>query len=99
MVVFEGAIVRQRRSTVEVRLRPGRHRLGRPGLQHCRQMRSVRHRMVVGPRNRHVKPVRRLRATAEVAAVMLMAAVASTVLISGWYAAAGAAVVAGIVTH
>jgi hypothetical protein len=99
MVVYESAVIRRRRTGVEVRLSHGRHRLGRPGLRHCRQMRGVRTRLVVGTRTRHARPMRPVRATAEVAAILLIAVVASTVVVSGWYAAAGAAVVAGIVTH
>ena len=74
----------------------GRHRLGEPGLKYCRHLRPVRARLVTRPqrRGRHAARVSRTRLGA---GLVLALTVTSTVLVSGWYAAAGAAVIADLV--
>jgi hypothetical protein len=75
----------------------GRHRLGSRGLHHCRELRAVRVRLANGGSTRHAAAMSRARVGAEVFALMLAAMIVSTVLVSGWYAAAGAAVIADMV--
>jgi hypothetical protein len=83
-----------------LRLGPGRHRLGTPGLRHCRDLYGVRHRLATrGGTRRHGAPVSRVRLGADAAMLLLAVVVTGTVLVSGWYAAAGAAVIAGMVAH
>jgi hypothetical protein len=85
-----------------VRPARGRHRLGNPGLRYCRHLRPVRARLVTrrsAPLTRHATPVSPARLSAELAMLLLVAMVMGTVLVSGWYAAAGAAVIAGMVAH
>jgi hypothetical protein len=82
-----------------VRPARGRHRLGKPGLKYCRHLRPVRARLTRQEVTRHAAPLSRIRLTAEVAMLLLMAMVTGTVLVSGWYAAAGAAVIAQMVTR
>jgi hypothetical protein len=90
-----------------VRLLRGKHRLGRPGLKHCRQLQGVQVNLAAGTATRHTIPkartASRARSTAslsaEIAMLVLVAVVAGTVLVSGWYAAAGAAVIADIVVR
>jgi hypothetical protein len=74
----------------------GRHRLGEPGLKYCRHLRPVRARLVTRPRRstRHTARVSRTRVSASLVVALT---VMSTVLVSGWYAAAGAAVIADMV--
>lgn len=72
----------------------GRHRLGRPGLKYCRHLRPVRARLVTRRVTRHNAHISRIRVSAS---LMLVLMAMSTVLVSGWYAAAGAAVIADIV--
>jgi hypothetical protein len=79
------------------RTRPGRHRLGQPGLRHCRDLRTVRLRLTTGRLTRHAAPVSPAQFSAQLVALILLVAVTGTVLVSGWYAAAGAAVIADIV--
>jgi hypothetical protein len=98
------------------RPRRGLHRLGRPGLSHCRQLVAVQASLVAGTSTRHAvipaartakkaaeQAASRARSTAsmsaEVATLVLVAVVAGTVLVSGWYATAGAAVIAHIVAR
>src|SRR5512146_1729827 len=78
----------------------GRHRLGAPGLKYCRHHRAVRARLV----HRRVSRRRAARISAarvsiEVAVLVTLVMIAGTVLVSGWYAAAGAAVIAGMVSR
>jgi hypothetical protein len=75
-----------------------RHRLGDPGLKHCRRLGPVRVRLVRREVTRHAAPVSPMRLGAEVAMVLAILTATGTVLVSGWYAAASAAVMAGIVT-
>ena len=77
----------------------GRHRLGRPGLKYCRHHRPVRARLVTREVTRHAAPVSPVRLSAQAAMLVVMIMIAGTVLVSGWYAAAGAAVIAGMVAH
>jgi hypothetical protein len=79
------------------RARSGRHRLGHPGLHHCRDLRPVHLRLATGRLNRHAAPVSPAQFSAQLVALVLLAVIAGTVLVSGWYAAAGAAVIADIV--
>jgi hypothetical protein len=84
------------------RPRRGRHRLGSPGLRHCRHMRPVRARLVSRRVSRRgTNRITRHRAPSSPAlmsaTLMVALMVLSTVLVSGWYAAAGAAVIADIV--
>ena len=83
-----------------VRPGTGRHRLGTPGLRYCGDLRGVPaglagHR----GRGRRRAPTSPARLSAGFAVMLLAAVVVGTVLVSGWYAAAGAAVIAGMVTH
>jgi hypothetical protein len=78
--------------------RYGRHRLGHPGLNYCRQLPTVRSRLDVGPITRHAAPISPAQLSIHVVSLILLAVIAGTVLVSGWYAAAGAAVIADIVT-
>jgi hypothetical protein len=78
--------------------RYGRHRLGHPGLHHCREFPSVRIRLAVGPITRHATPASPVQLSAHIVSLILLAVIAGTVLVSGWYAAAGAAVIADLVT-
>jgi hypothetical protein len=75
----------------------GRHRLGRPGLRHCRQLSGVRRRLSTGQCTRH----RLRRSPADLArgatAVAVAVAVAAAVVLSGWYTAAGATAIAQMV--
>jgi len=87
------------RTVANVRPGYGRHRLGTPGLRHCRELRGVRVRLATRARTRHAAPVSRARISADVTVLLLVAIVAGTVLVSGWYAAAGAAVIAGMVAR
>jgi hypothetical protein len=87
------------RGRANVRPGHGRHRLGGHGLHHCRDLRPVRVRLANGDATRHAASRSRARVGAEVFALMLAAMIVSTVLVSGWYAAAGAAVIADMVAH
>jgi hypothetical protein len=87
------------RVATNVRPRRGRHRLGTAGLCHCRELRGVRVRLATRRGTSHAAPVSRARISADVAVLLLVAVIAGTVLVSGWYAAAGAAVIAGMVAH
>jgi hypothetical protein len=78
----------------------GRHRLGSPGLKYCRHHRPVRARLVRRQvTRRRAAPVSPARLSAEVAMLVTIVMVTGTVLVSGWYAAAGAAVIADLVTR
>jgi hypothetical protein len=81
----------------ETRPGVGRHRLGAPGLKYCRHHRPVRARLVRQQvsRRRAAPASRVLQVTTLLAALT----VTGTVLVSGWYAAAGAAAIAGMVGH
>jgi len=84
------------------RPRRGRHRLGSPGLRHCRHLRPVRARLLTRRVSRRsTNQITRHRAPGSpvrISATLMVALMAlSTVLVSGWYAAAGAAVIVDIV--
>ncbi len=75
----------------------GRHRLGAPGLKYCRHHRPVRARLVRQQvSRRRAVPASRILQVATLLAVLM---VTGTVLVSGWYAAAGAAAIASMVAH
>jgi hypothetical protein len=76
----------------------GRHRLGSPGLEYVRNHRPVRARLATQHVTRHAAPVSPRRAGAELAIVVAMLVLTGTVLVSGWYAATGAAVIADMLS-
>jgi hypothetical protein len=67
-------------------------------LRHCRHLDLVQARIVARESTRHAARVSPARLGAELAMLMMMLMVTGTVLVSGWYAAAGAAVIAGMVS-
>jgi hypothetical protein len=77
----------------------GRHRLGAPGLKYCRHHRTVRARLVRREvTRRRAARVSRARLSARFAMLLTILVITGTVLVSGWYAAAGAAVIAQMVS-
>lgn len=87
--------------TRAVRRTAGRHRAGEQGLRHCADLPAVRTRLASrhvtrqGSRRRRRDP---LRLTAQFLAAVASVAATTTVMVSGWYAAAGASAVAQMVT-
>jgi hypothetical protein len=83
------------RGSVAASTGPGRHRLGRAGLTHCRSHPGVTKRIdarrAEACNTRRVAddggPARRFAAVAAVSAI-------TAVLVSGWYAASGASAIA-----
>ncbi len=80
-----------------IRQARGRHRLGRPGLSHCRDLPAVLERLSAGMVTRHTTVLPRARLSAQTAVTLVAALVAGTVVVSGWYTGAGADVIASIV--
>jgi hypothetical protein len=66
----------------------GRHRLGRPGLEHRRDL------LPEGPRQRARHRRRRRVITAERMSVLVATVTVVAIVVSGWYAASGATAVA-----
>jgi hypothetical protein len=77
----------------------GRHRLGNPGLRYCRHHHPVGIRVATRQYTRHAARISPVRRGAEVAMAVAMLMVTGTVLISGWYAVTGAAVMVGMVSR
>ncbi|GEM_PF-6716470 len=83
---------------VGIRQARGQHRLGRPGLSHCRDLPEVHARLSAGKATRHAPSASRAHLNAKVAVAVLVAAITTTVAVGGWYADAAASVIASLVT-
>jgi len=75
----------------------GRHRLGQPGLRYCREHGEVRVRLAHGPRRRRGLNATLAEVTGRITVLASALAGLGTVLVSGWYTAAGANAIAQMV--
>jgi hypothetical protein len=75
----------------------GRHRLGRPGLRHCRELEAVRSRLAADHRTHRAARTTTVRRTGRLGTLLMAAVGTGAVLISGWYTAAGASAIAQMV--
>ncbi len=67
---------------------PGRHRLGTPGLRHCRDIPAVRARLEDRPPARHVMPRTSpsMRYLSPAMAAVLLAICVGALAVAGWLA-------------